>query len=339
MKDKDVIVLGKQDVATNSPRNEELARKFREAGQRKTNIQDFINDFIHQFISEQTKKAYLTDLAFFFDFLRSGDVFIRHPSDIEGHHFQFYRDHLLENKYSSATINRKLVAIRSFIKWAMACKLIDYNPLDIVKLPKVQTESPTLAFTDEEVLEMLNATDMGTKSGQIHHIAMVLLFSLGLRRSELVNIKIKDFYSDRNHHVIKIHGKGGKDRHLPLAPGIVRKLQAYVEYMGNLEPEDYLIQNSQSQKNEKPLDGSSVYRMIEKYTKICGINKKVSPHSCRATAISHLLDTQKTPIRDVAIFAGHAKITTTERYDKRRESLDDSAAYNVDYHAKKKSAI
>src|SRR5690606_30747917 len=102
-------------------------------------------------------------------------------------------------------------------------------------------------FTDEEVLEMLNATDMGTKSGQIHHIAMVLLFSLGLRRSELVNIKIKDFYSDRNHHVIKIHGKGGKDRHLPLAPGIVRKLQAYVEYMGNLEPEDYLIQNSQSQ--------------------------------------------------------------------------------------------
>lgn len=337
MKNKEVSVLSDYSISNNSSRNEDLARKFREAGQKKTNIQDFINDFIHQFISDQTKKAYLTDLAYFFNFLRSGDVIVRHPSDIQGHHFQFYRDHLIENKYSSATINRKLVAIRSFIKWAMACKLIDYNPLDIVKLPKVQTESPTLAFTDTEVLEMLNATDMNSKSGQIHHIAMVLLFSLGLRRSELVNIKIKDFYSDRNHHVVRIHGKGGKDRHLPLAPSIVRKLQNYVAYMGNLEADDYLIQNAKSQKNEKPLDGSSVYRMIEKYTKICGINKKVSPHSCRATAISHLLDTQKTPIRDVAIFAGHAKITTTERYDKRREGLDDSAAYNVDYTARKKT--
>jgi integrase len=77
--------------------------------------------------------------------------------------------------------------------------------------------------------------------------------------------------------------------------------------------------------------------MINKYAKQCGIDKKVSPHSCRATVISHLLDTQKTPIRDVAIFAGHSKITTTERYDKRRESLDNSAAYDVDYTDKKKA--
>lgn len=341
MKDKDVIVLGKNEVASSTPRNEELARKFREAGQRKTDINDFIKDFIHQFISEETKKAYIQDLFNFFEFLKSGDVIIRHPSDIEGHHFQFYRDELIEKKYSSATINRKLVAIRSFIKWAMASKLIDYNPLDIVKLPKVQTESPTLAFSDAEVIEMLNTPDLSTKMGRVHRIAMVLLFSLGLRRSELVGIRIKDFYTDRNHHVIKIKGKGNKDRHLPLAPSIVRELQEYVSFIteleGELSPEDYLLQNAKKEKNSKPIDGSTVYRIIEKYARVCGIDKKVSPHSCRATAISHLLDTQKTPIRDVAIFAGHAKITTTERYDKRRESLDQSAAYNVDYFKKKSS--
>ena len=99
----------------------------------------------------------------------------------------------------------------------------------------------------------------------------------------------------------------------------------------------FLIQNKSKAKNTKPLNGSSVYRIIEKYAKVCGINKKVSPHSCRATAISHLLDTQKTPIRDVAIFAGHSKITTTERYDKRREGLDNSAAYDIDYFSKKVS--
>ncbi len=96
--------------------------------------------------------------------------------------------------------------------------------------------------------------------------------------------------------------------------------------------EDYLLQTSLKGKNTKPMDGSTVYRIIEKYAKICGITKKVSPHSCRATAISHLLDTKKTPIRDVAIFAGHSKITTTERYDKRRDNLDNSAAYEVDYN-------
>ena len=85
------------------------------------------------------------------------------------------------------------------------------------------------------------------------------------------------------------------------------------------------------------MSGTTVYRIIEKYAKACGINKKVSPHSCRATAISHLLDTQKTPIRDVAIFAGHSKITTTERYDKRREGLDNSAAYDIDYKSEKVS--
>ena len=79
------------------------------------------------------------------------------------------------------------------------------------------------------------------------------------------------------------------------------------------------------------MDGSTVYRIIERYAKKCGINKKVGAHSCRATAISHLLDTQKTPIRDVAIFAGHSNITTTERYDKRRENLDNSAAYKINY--------
>lgn len=323
------------DKALSVKINHELARKFEEASKRKVNISDFITEFIGQFVSPQTQKAYIKDLKIFFDFLKSGNVFVSHPSQIEGPHFQFYRDHLIESGLSSATINRRLVAIRSFIKWSISMKLIDYNPLDAVKLPKVQTESPTLAFDDNEVVMMINSPDLATKKGQIDKIIMTLLFTLGLRRSELVNIRCKDIYKERHHNVIKITGKGGKDRHLPLAPFLSQAIKEYMDFLSEIglvmEPEDYLIQNSKKQKNTKPIDGSTVYRVIEKYSKICGINKKVSPHSCRATAISHLLDTQKTPIRDVAIFAGHSKITTTERYDKRRESLDNSAAYQVNY--------
>ena len=139
-----------------------LVKKFEEAENRTGNINSFIEDFLEQFVSEQTKKAYIGDLKVFFDFLKRGGVRVMHPSQIKGHHFQIYRDELLEKGYSSSTINRKLVAIRSFMKWSMACKLIEFNPLDIVKLPKVQTESPTIAFDDVEVLEMLNAPDLET---------------------------------------------------------------------------------------------------------------------------------------------------------------------------------
>lgn len=331
----------KFEVNTNI--DQKLADKFKIASQKKINISDFVTDFIHQFISPQTKKAYIGDLKSFFNFLKIGNVTISHPNQIEGHHFQFYRDQLMEDGLSSATINRKLVAVRSFIKWSMACKLIDYNPLDVVKLPKVQTETPTLAFDDSEVVDMINAPDLSTKKGNMHKLVLIMLFSLGLRRSELTGVKIKDIYQERGHYVIKIRGKGGKDRHLPLADHIITALKEYMDALVlfdvQLTEDDYLLQSARkTDKNIKAMDGSTVYRIIEKYALICGIKKKVSPHSCRATAISHLLDTQKTPIRDVAIFAGHSKITTTERYDKRRESLDNSAAYQVDYSKSNKNS-
>lgn len=330
-----VLIEGNTQLKKSDDVNEELFEKFQAAEKKKISINDFIDDFIGQFISPETQKAYIGDLDAFFSFLKSGGLTITHPSQIKGTHFQIYRDELLARSYSSATINRKLVAVRSFIKWSMSLKLIDHNPLDVVKLPKVQTESPTLAFDDEEVVAMINSADLRTKKGSMNRLVMYLLFTLGLRRSELAKIKIKDIYQERSHYVLKIKGKGNKDRHLPLSLDVQKELKDYMDAMAvfniQFEPEDFLIQSQLKGKNEKPIDGSTIYRMIEKYAKICGINKKVSPHSCRATAISHLLDTQKVPIRDVAIFAGHSKITTTERYDKRRENLDNSAAYAINY--------
>lgn len=340
-KNKQIIQLNKA-IERNTAIDLKLADKFKRASKRKITFQDFVDEFINQFISEQTKKAYIGDLFRFFEFLASGNVHINHPTDIEGHHFQFYRDDLIEKGYTSATINRKLVAIRSFMKWCLACKLIEYNPLDIVKLPKVETTTPTKAFTDVEVVAMINTADNKTAKGAMHRFVMVMLFSLGLRRSELTHIKIKDIYTDRGHWVLQIFGKGGKIRHLPLNPTLITEYENYLSVLAEsnyyLEDNDFLIQTIAKNKNTKPIDGSTIYRIIEKYSKLCDLKKKVSPHSCRATAISHLLDTQKTPIRDVAIFAGHSKITTTERYDKRREGLDDSAAYKVNYTKTKKPA-
>lgn len=315
--------------------NPDLARKFQEASQKKSDIKDFIQEFLVQFLSKDTKTAYIKDLKFFFDFLKSGNVTIAHPKEIQSYHFQLYRDHLLERGLSSATINRRLVCIRSFMKWAIAAKLIEFNPLDTVKLPKVQTESPTVAFDDEEVLRMIGAPDTTTHKGRTHRLVMVLLFHLGLRRSELTHIKMHQFTQDRGHMILRIHGKGDKVRLVPLNKHVQGEIEAYVGALKghgvDLGAEDYLLQTEQKSRNSKPMDGSTIFRVIEKYARKVGITKAVSPHSCRATVISHLLDTQQAAIRDVATFAGHSNITTTERYDKRRKNLDKSAAYQVDF--------
>lgn len=329
----------KESTALTVNINQDLARKFEEAAQKKYDIQDFVKEFLVQFLSEDTKTAYIKDLKFFFDFLRSGNVSIAHPSEIKSYHFQLYRDNLLEKGLASATINRRLVCVRSFMKWAIAAKLIDHNPLDTVKLPKVQTESPTVAFDDDEVIKMIDAPDTTTHKGRTHRLVMVMLFHLGLRRSELTNLQMHQLVNDRGHWVLRIHGKGDKVRLVPLNETVYEEISLYVASLNDngieLGPNDYLLQTELKSRNERPMDGSTIFRTIQKYARSVGINKSVSPHSCRATVISHLLDTRNAAIRDVATFAGHSNITTTERYDKRRKNLDKSAAYQVDYQYKK----
>lgn len=302
------------------------------------NLESFIKEFLGNFISPDTKKAYLDDLTLFFNFLKKGEIYITHPKDITTHQFQVYRDVMIEKGLASATINRRLVCIRSFLKWSISVKLIEVNPLDALKLPKVRTESPTVAFDDEEVTRMINKPNLQTQSGLTHRLVMVLLFHLGLRRSELVHLKLKNFIEDRGHFVLNVMGKGGKERVIPLSPVVIEEVKNYLNriqhYQIKISSEDYLIQTKAKKINLEAADGSTIFRIINRYARELGIKKRVSPHSCRATVISHLLDTQKTPIRDVAIFAGHSIISTTERYDKRRKNLDSSAAYQVEFPKK-----
>lgn len=319
---------------TYSSRSVSLAERFRQRSREKNStIYDFVNDFLCKYLSPDTKRAYAKDMNDFFDFLRMGDVLVHHPKDIEAYHFQEYRDWLIESGLKSATINRRMVAVRAFMKWALALGMIQFNPLDAVKLPKVQTEMETVAFDDEEAVRMIQAPDTKTHSGRMHRLAMVLLFNLGLRRAELANVQLGDIFEDRGHMVLRVHGKGDKTRLIALSEYVQNELKAYLnsfEAKWFWEEDDYILQKDGKVKSRKAIDGSTVYRIVDRYAERLGINKRVSPHSCRATVISHLLDTKKVPIREVAGFAGHSSVLTTQRYDKRLDSLNRNASYSVD---------
>ena len=325
-----------------APYDRQLQQRFQQAKRQNMQIADFFQEFLNNFISPKTRTSYLNDLRLFFTFLRQGDEQITHPQQIRAYHFTLYRDSMMEQKYAPATINRRLVSIRSFMKWALGCRLIAHNPLDAVRLPKVQTLSPTQAFDDEEVLQMIDAPDVNTFLGNTHRLVLVLLFYLGLRRGEIVQIKLQDIRQERRHQAVLIRGKGDKNRLVPLPVAIIQELTTYQQRYTHhtnysLTPADFLLQTSPKKPKLKPCSGSTIYRIVERYARTLGIAKQVGPHSCRATAISHLLDTQKSPIRDVADFVGHQQTTTTERYDKKRRGLDDNAAYQVDYRGVKKA--
>ncbi len=297
----------------------------------KSSILDFIENFLGQFISPDTKRAYIKDLIVFFRYLNKIGVSAQSPKDITPKVFQSYRDHMIQDSYSSATVNRRLVAIRSFMKWALASGHIEKNPLEVVRLPRIQTEKPTQALSDEEVVQLLEAA----KDNPHHKLILILLLQLGLRRSELVNIRLKDIYEDRNHKILQIRGKGSKIRSLPLNDFIFNEISYYLNFLASsgviLKNEDNLLRLTNKVSPNKAINPATIYRIVSLYAKKCHINKTIGAHSCRATVISHLLDTHNIPIRDVAIFAGHTNVNTTERYDKRRENLDKSAAYKVNY--------
>ena len=334
--------MGKKNQPVVTFFDSKLKEKFRQSKKKKVHFEDFLREFLGNFVAEKTRQSYFNDLKIFFHFLSMGDEKITHPKDIGSYHFTLYRDWMIHRQYSPATIGRRMVCIRSFMKWALSHRLIDHNPLEAVKLPKIQTISPTQAFDDREVVEMTDAPNVQSFSGNTHRLVLVLLFHLGLRRSEIVQIKIRDIIQERHHTALQILGKGHKKRLLPLNPHVLQEIADYRKRFfthtnQNLQLKDYLVQTNSKRKNQRPCDGSTIYRIVTRYAQTLGIRKDVSPHSCRATVISHLLDTQKSPIRDVADFAGHQQTTTTERYDKKRKGLNDSVAYEVNYSDSKAS--
>lgn len=293
---------------------------------------ELIMQFLDNFPSVNTRDAYRVDIQ---DFLEFFNRKFQHPNEVTLSDAILYRDHLIDTK-SSATAHRKLASVKSLFNWCANTGIVSINPIASLKMPKTMTEMPTLAFTDAEALNLLELPDTSTFTGNMHRLVLSFLFNLGLRRSELVNIKLSDIYEDRGVQVIRIQGKGSKQRILPLSDKVKLDLKTYIlnytNYVGViLNQEDFLLQTSVDRRNEKPVDGSTIYRIVNRYAKAADISKRVGAHSCRATVISQLLENQISP-RDVADFAGHSNIQTTiGSYDKKRDGLKNSAALKVNY--------
>lgn len=275
--------------------------------------QDLIHQFVHYLSSEKnasphTCRGYLKDLEDFEGFLKRSGICLSAEGEVEMERvdrlaIRSYLSHLhRRNKKSS--IARKLSTLRSFFRYLVREQVLLSNPAKMVSTPKVEKTLPTFLTVDEAFRLMESPLkDRGVRDRAI----LELLYSSGLRVGELVGLNLNRIDLDLG--IVKVMGKGSKERIVPVGAKATEALKSYLERRGAFKGEEPLFANSRGGR----LTARSVGRLVKKYTKSSGIFRKVSPHSLRHTFATHLLDAGA-DLREIQEMLGHASLSTTQKY-------------------------
>lgn len=299
----------------------------------------FFFEFFENFNSEFTKRSYRTDINQFFKFLNKNNFRINKLNEVKKIHSISFKKWLTDNEYAPKSINRKFSALSSFFDYLIEKSLVETNPFYSVKRPKQTVKKPTNDLSDEQITNLLNVIESSTNPARLMHRAVIyLLFTTGIRKSELINLKRKDYYISKENSLIKIKAKGGKVLIKALHPNCVLVIDEYLAWMSRIDrevhEEDWIFQPSKNplDKNNliKPLNPKSVDFIIKSYCKRAGILDSISPHSARASYIGSALE-NGADLYKVSRDVGHSSVKTTEGYDKRRKSLKDSPIHHLGF--------
>ncbi len=278
--------------------------------------QGLIHQFIHYLSAEKnasphTCRNYLRDLEQFENFLKisglclslSGKVAIENADRIAIRKYLSF----LHRKNRKSSIARKLSTLRSFFKYLIKEGTVSSNPAKAVSTPKVEKLLPT-ALTVDEAFRLMDSPAEESNTGLLRDRALLeLLYSSGIRVGELVGLNLNRIDLDLG--IVKVMGKGRKERIVPVGAKAIEALKAYIEERGSSMPETPLFVNLKGGR----LTARSVGRLVKKYTARSGIFRKVSPHTLRHTFATHLLDAGA-DLREIQEMLGHASLSTTQRY-------------------------
>ncbi len=258
--------------------------------------------------SPYTVRNYTTDLLDFFQFLKVKGI--GSLKEVDRHTLRDYLSHLMEKGFVKASIARKLSAIRSFYRYLLREEIISTSPVATTSSPKLDKRLPSF-LSIEEINRLLEAPDLSTPQGLRDRALMELLYASGLRVSELVSINPEQVNLGTNE--IRVWGKGSKERVVLIGKPAARALTAYLnqgrpELLGKKRGSALFLN-----RYGKRLMERSVQRILEKYTNIAGIGKRVYPHMLRHTFATHLLD-GGADLRVVQELLGHASLSSTQIY-------------------------
>ena len=285
--------------------------------------------------SPRTARAYRIDLDDFKAFTG-----IKNPEDyrlVTPKHIADWIAVLIKQKLTNETISRKVSAVSSLFKYYCDRGSLKDNPCKIITRPKVESNiGKSDAISYIEARRLMDAPPAGTLQGLRDRAILATFLHVGLRRSEVRDLKVNSIHQVQGVPHLKVKGKGSKTRDLLLHPVALERINAYIEKDKRAGlPESPLFCQLRKRKDDeggiKPLSTNMIYVIVMNYAKMVGIKaENFHPHSLRATwATTALLN--HADLAKVQDFLGHANIQTTKIYDKRANTVADSPAFKVNY--------
>ncbi len=258
-------------------------------------------------MSSNSIEAYIDDLQKLQSFLQTEQVSLQ---QVRLEHLQTFVATLYDLGISPRSIARIISGVRSFFSYLVLEDYIPQDPTELLRTPQVGQKLPTV-LTVEEVNAIKGEADASLPEGVRNRAIIEVLYSCGLRISELTGLKFSDLFFDDG--FIRVEGKGSKQRLVPISPLVRKEVELYLAYRQQIEPQrgcqDFVFLS----KRGKPISRITVFHYVKQYAEMAGIQKNISPHTFRHTFATHLLE-RGANIRAIQQMLGHEKITTTEIY-------------------------
>ena len=260
--------------------------------------------------SPHTVKNYGIDLREFSGFLKKSN-----PEEVTYLDIRAFLAFLKSRGYSKSSVARKLACLRSFFKYLARENILTANPAAGIQTPKREKRLP-LFLAAEEITSLLEAPSRDTGDEKRDKAILEMLYSSGLRVSELVGLNQEDldFFSG----LVRVRGKGKKERIVPVGQLASKAIQNYLEHRQRRQKTGDRSGGSAKQplyvnRSGGRLTDRSIRRMILKYTHRIALNKEVSPHTFRHSFATHMLD-RGADLRSVQELLGHENLSTTQIY-------------------------
>ncbi|MBQ8099117.1 MAG: site-specific tyrosine recombinase XerD [Bacteroidaceae bacterium] len=259
--------------------------------------------------SRNTLDAYLRDLDKLLLFLGSASI---RPEEATLNDLRSFAAALHDVGIEPRSQARILSGVRAFYRFMLMENLIENDPSELLESPKLGIYLPSV-LTVEEIDRMIRCIDLSRKEGQRNRAIIELLYSCGLRVSELCNLKLSQLYLDEGY--IRVCGKGNKERLVPISARAVKELQLYFidRNSWDIPPEfqDYVFITVR--RHTAAIGRIMVFRLIKQLAEEADIVKNVSPHTLRHSFATHLLEGGAN-LRAIQMMLGHESIATTEIY-------------------------
>lgn len=259
-------------------------------------------------LSENTIEAYTNDLEKLLNYLE--DIH-KEVADVKLQDLETFMASLVDIGISARSQMRIISGIRSFYKYLVMEEFLKQDPTELLEAPKLGRHLPEV-LTVKEIDEIEGCVDLSKPEGTRNHAIIEVLYSCGLRVSELCNLTMSDLYL--NEGFIRVTGKGNKQRLVPISERAVYELDNWFADRSHIDPkkgqEDYVFL---SFKLKKKLSRISIFCLVKRLVAEAGIRKVVSPHTFRHSFATHLLEGGAN-LRAIQEMLGHACIDTTEIY-------------------------